>query len=189
LPPLPVVVSGKSKDSGDVKESEKIVEIVEEEQKKEDGSTLSDAPASTGSDAASTSPPTIATAATAEIAAATENATASTKANPTTPSSNPPTSTPTPAVATATTPAPEPLPRTFINPPPQQLCHLFFPTSSDSEDVIAAHMTMFDRSVNPGGYWPMVDRSAVVVSQAIKKWRRIGHLEHRRVVKVGVLGV
>ncbi|KAJ3217898.1 hypothetical protein HDU67_007049 [Dinochytrium kinnereticum] len=83
--------------------------------------------------------------------------------------------------------------RTFINPPPQELCHLFHPQSSDCEDVIAAHMMMFERSVNPGGYWPMVDRTGAVVSRAVKTWRRVvgapGSADHRRRVKVGVLAI
>ncbi|KAJ3410648.1 hypothetical protein HDV05_003504 [Chytridiales sp. JEL 0842] len=56
--------------------------------------------------------------------------------------------------------------RTFISPPPQNVCHLFRPVPSDAPDVIAAHMTMFERSQNAGGYWIMVDEAAAAVYHA-----------------------
>ncbi|KAI8850828.1 hypothetical protein BC829DRAFT_143023 [Chytridium lagenaria] len=78
--------------------------------------------------------------------------------------------------------------RTFIKAPPQSLCHLFFPTGSDCEDVIAAHMMMFERSVNAGGYWHMVDRTCGVVGRAVKGWRAGGEDGFvRRKVRCGVL--
>ncbi|KAJ3191857.1 hypothetical protein HK101_007340 [Irineochytrium annulatum] len=78
-----------------------------------------------------------------------------------------------------------PSPRTFINPPPQSLCHLFQPTANDSEDAIVAHMTLFDRAVNAGGYWDLVDRSAVVVRRAVESWRASDRVP--RIVQIGVV--
>ena len=62
--------------------------------------------------------------------------------------------------------------RSFIVPPPQDTCHLFRPIGSDCSDVIAAHMNMFNREVNAGWFWSMVDECASVVSKSVNGWRK-----------------
>ncbi|KAJ3144382.1 hypothetical protein HDU89_008551 [Geranomyces variabilis] len=64
---------------------------------------------------------------------------------------------------------PLPVPHTFIALPPRAYAHMFRPVTIDASDEIHAHMNMFARDVNAGGYWGLVDRVAAEVAACLRR--------------------
>ncbi|KAJ3177316.1 hypothetical protein HDU87_004568 [Geranomyces variabilis] len=83
-------------------------------------------------------------------------------------SANPTSSTPSSA-SSPPPPPPPPAPHTFIALPPRAYAHMFRPVTIDASDEIHAHMNMFARDVNAGGYWGLVDRVAAEVAACLRR--------------------
>ncbi|TPX36770.1 hypothetical protein SeLEV6574_g08011 [Synchytrium endobioticum] len=58
--------------------------------------------------------------------------------------------------------------RTFIALPPPKYAYLFRSVDTDCKDEIHAHMNMFDRDLNAGSYWGLVNSTADEVAKAFR---------------------